>query len=76
VAHIFFLIGLIDNFLFSFLDLILACSEGNMLNHKSTKHKFEGTSCYLQYCVIVASDSLITLQLIEGNYQMDYLLLL
>jgi hypothetical protein len=71
---VFFLIGLIDNVLFSFLYLIPVCSEGNIVDHISAKHKL--TWCCLQCCMIIASNSMLTMQLIEGSNQMDYLLIL
>jgi hypothetical protein len=69
---VFFLIGLIDNVPFFYL--IIFFSGENIVNHIiSAKHKLAW--CYLQCCVIVASDSLIFMPLIEGSNQMDYLLL-
>jgi hypothetical protein len=44
------------------------------VNHFSAKHKL--TWCCLQCCVISASNSLVTMQLIEGSNQMDYLIIL
>jgi hypothetical protein len=35
----FLLIGIVDNALFSFLDLIPVCSKDNIVNHMSVKHK-------------------------------------
>jgi hypothetical protein len=71
---VFFLIGLIYNVLFSFLYSIPVCSEGNIVDHISAKHKL--TWCCLQCCMIGASNSLITMQLIGGINQMDYRLVL
>jgi hypothetical protein len=51
----FFLNGLIDNVMFSFLYSIPVCSEGNIMDHISAKHKF--TWCCLQCCMIGASNS-------------------
>jgi hypothetical protein len=69
----FLLIRMIDNALFSFLYSITVCSEGNIVNHISAKHKL--TWCCLQCCMIGALNSLVTMQLIEGSNQMDYLLI-
>jgi hypothetical protein len=44
------------------------------VDHISAKHKL--TWCCLQCCMIGASNSLVTMQLIEGSNQMDYLLAL
>jgi hypothetical protein len=44
------------------------------VNHISTKQKLAW--CCLQCCMIGASNSLVTMQLIEGSNQMDYLLVL
>jgi hypothetical protein len=74
VVLVFFLIGLIDNVMFSFLYSIPVCSEGNIVDHISAKHKL--TWCCLQCCMIGASHSLNTMQLIEGSNKMDYLLVL
>jgi hypothetical protein len=71
---VFFLIGLIDNVLSSLLYLIPVSSEGNIVDHISAKHKL--TWCCLQCCMIGASNSLVTMQLIEGSNQMDYLVVL
>jgi hypothetical protein len=71
---VFFLNGLIYDVLFSFLYLTPICSEGNIVDHISAKHKL--TQCCLQRCMIGASNSLITMQLIEGTNQMDYILVL
>jgi hypothetical protein len=71
---VFFLIGLIDNVLFSFLYSIPVCSQGNIVIHISAKHKL--TWYCLQCCMISASNSMVTIQLIEGSNQMDYLLVL
>jgi hypothetical protein len=68
------LIGVIDNILFSFLYLIMIGSEGNIVDHISSKHKL--TWCCLQCYMKGASNSIVTMQLIEGGYQMDYLLVL
>jgi hypothetical protein len=73
IVLVFFLIGLIDNVLFSFFYSIPVCSEGNIVDHISAKHKL--TWCCLQCCMIGSSNSLVTMQLIEGSDQMDYLLL-
>jgi hypothetical protein len=54
--------------------LIPLCSEGNIVDHISAKHKL--TWCCLQCCMIGASDSMVTMQLIEGNNQMDYFLVI
>jgi hypothetical protein len=70
----FFLIGLIANFLFSFLSLISLCSEGNIVDHISAKDKL--TWCCLHCCVIGASNSMVSIHLIGGSNQMDDLLLL
>jgi hypothetical protein len=56
------------------LYLIPVCSEGNIVDHIFSKHKF--TWCCLQYCMIGASNSIATMHLIEGSNQMDYLLIL
>jgi hypothetical protein len=50
-----FFIGLIYNVVFSFFYLIPICSEGNIVDHISAKH------------MIGASNSMVTMQLIEGN---------
>jgi hypothetical protein len=71
---VLFLIGLIDNVLFSFFYLIPDCSEGNIVDQISAKHKL--TRCCLQCCMIGAFNSLESMQLIEGSNQMDYLLVL
>jgi hypothetical protein len=63
-AVVFFLIGLIYDILFSFLYLIPVCSEGNIVDHISAKHKL--TWCCLQCCMVGASNSKVTMQLIEG----------
>jgi hypothetical protein len=70
----FLLIGLIDNVVFFVLYSIPVCSEGNIVDHISAKHKL--TWFCLQCCMIGASNSLVTMQLIEGSNQMDYLLVL
>jgi hypothetical protein len=49
------------------LYLIPVCSEGNIVDHISAKHKL--TWCCLPRCMIGASNSLITMQLIEGSNQ-------
>jgi hypothetical protein len=49
-------------------------SEGYIVDDISAKHKL--TWCCLQCCVISASISLTTMQLTEGNNQMDYFLIL
>jgi hypothetical protein len=54
--------------------LIVVFSEGNIVDHISAKHKLTW-SC-LQYCMDGASNSLVTMQLIEGSNQMDYLLVI
>jgi hypothetical protein len=56
------------------LYLIPVCSEGNIVDHISAKHKL--TWCCLQCCMIGASNSLVAMQLIEGSNQMDYILVL
>jgi hypothetical protein len=53
---------------------IPVCSEGNIVDHISAKHKL--TWCCLQCCMIGASNSLVTMNLIEGSNQMDYLVFL
>jgi hypothetical protein len=65
---VFFLIVIIDNVLSCFFYSILVCSEGNIVDHISSKHKL--TWCCLQSCMIGASNSLVTMQLIEGSNQM------
>jgi hypothetical protein len=65
VFLVLFLIGLIDNILFSFLYLIPVCSEGNIVDHNSAKHKL--TWCCLQCCMIGASKILVTIHLMEGK---------
>jgi hypothetical protein len=42
------------------------------VDHISAKHKL--TCCCLQCCMIGASNSLVSMQLIEGSNQMDNLL--
>jgi hypothetical protein len=74
IVLIFFLIGLISNVLFSFLYLIPIFSEGNTVDHISAKHKL--AYCCLQCCMIGASNSLVTMHLIEGSNQMNYIFLL
>jgi hypothetical protein len=54
--------------------LIPVCSEGNIVDHISAKHKL--TWCCLKCCVIGATNILVTMQLIEENNQMYYLFLL
>jgi hypothetical protein len=71
---VFFLIGLIYNVLFSFLYSIPVCSEVNIVDHISAKHKL--TWCCLQCSMIGASNSVVTMQWIEVINQMDYLLVL
>jgi hypothetical protein len=71
-----FLIGIIDNVLFYFLYSILVCSKGNIVDHISAKHKVAVIRCCLQCCMIGTSNSLVTMQLIEGTNQMDYLLII
>jgi hypothetical protein len=70
----FLLIEIVYNVLISFLNVIPVCSEGNIVDHISAKHKL--TWCCLQCCMIGASNSLVIMQLIEGSNQMDYLLVL
>jgi hypothetical protein len=70
---VLFLIGL-HTFLVSLLYLNSICSEGNIVDHISAKHKLAW--CCLKCCMIGASNSLVTMQLIEGSNQMDYLLIL
>jgi hypothetical protein len=67
----FFLVGLIYNVLFSFVYFIPIFSEGNIVDHISAKYKL--VWCCLQCCVIGASNSMVTIKLIEGSNQMDYL---
>jgi hypothetical protein len=74
IGIVFFLMGLVDRTLFSFFFLISILSEGNIVDHISFKHKL--TLCSLQCCVKDASNSMVTIQLIEGSNQMDYLLVL
>jgi hypothetical protein len=71
---VFFFIGLICNVLFHFLYMIPVFSEGNIVDHISAKQKLAW--CCLQCCVICASSSMVTMELIEGVNQMDYLLVL
>jgi ABC-type transport system involved in cytochrome c biogenesis permease subunit len=73
LVAVFFLVGLIDNALFSFLYSIPVCSEGNIVDHISAKYKLAW--CCLHCCMIGASNSLVTMQLIEGSNQMNYILL-
>jgi hypothetical protein len=56
--------------------LIMSCFSLNeiIVGHISAKHKLAW--CCLQCCVICASNSIVTMQLIEGSNQMDYLLVL
>jgi hypothetical protein len=61
----FFLIGFIYDVLFSILYLIPVCSEGNIVDHISAKHKL--IWCFLQCCMIGASTNLVSMQLIEGS---------
>jgi hypothetical protein len=42
------------------------------VDHISAKHKLE--CCCLQYCMIGASNCLVTMQFIEVSNQIDYLL--
>jgi hypothetical protein len=72
IVLVFFLIELIDNVLFSFLYSTSVCSEGNIVDHISAKQKLESTWFCLQCFMIGASNSLVTMQLIEGSNQMDY----
>jgi hypothetical protein len=44
------------------------------VDHISAKHKL--TWCCLQCCMIGSSNSLLSMKLIEGSNQMDYLLVL
>jgi hypothetical protein len=60
--------------MFSFLYLIPVCFEGNLVDHISGKYKL--TWCCLQCCMIGASNSLVTMHLIEGRNQVEYFLLL
>jgi hypothetical protein len=68
---VFFLIGLIDNVRFQLLYMNQLDSEGNIVDHISAKRK--SVCYYLQCCVIGTSNSLVTMQLIEGSNQTDYL---
>jgi hypothetical protein len=49
-------------------------SEGNIEDHIFAKHKL--TLCCLQCCMVGASNSLESMQYIEGSNQMSYLLVL
>jgi hypothetical protein len=69
-----FLIGLVDDIMFSFLDSFPVYSEHNIVDHISAKHIL--TRYCLQCFVIRASKFFVTMQLIEGSNQMDYLLIL
>jgi hypothetical protein len=51
---------------------VLFFSEWNIMDHISDKHKL--VWCCPQCCVIGVSNSLVTMQLIEGSIQMEYLL--
>jgi hypothetical protein len=64
----FFLIGIIDNVLVFYSILIFY--EGNILDHISAKNNF--TWCCLKVCLISASDSHLTIHVIEGSHQKDY----
>jgi hypothetical protein len=44
------------------------------VDHISAKHKLAW--CSLQCCMISASNRMVTMQLIEGSNQMDYILVL
>jgi hypothetical protein len=68
------MIGLIYDFMISFLNLIPIFSEVNIVNHISAKHKL--TWCFMQCCMMGASNALESMQLIEGSNQMDNLLVL
>jgi hypothetical protein len=68
---VFFLIIFINDFLILWLYLIPIWSLWNIVNHISAKYKL--VWCCLQYCVIGAHNSLVTIKLIEGSNQMDYL---
>jgi hypothetical protein len=68
---VFFLILFIDNVVFSCLDSISFCSEDKIVNHIFAQHKL--AKCCLQCCMIGASNILLTMWLVEGSYQMDYL---
>jgi hypothetical protein len=73
---VFFLIGLIDNLLslFLFLYLIPVCSEGNIVNHISAKHKL---AWFCQHCCVIGgSNNLLTIQFIKGINEMHYVLVL
>jgi hypothetical protein len=76
VDIVLFFNGLLDNVLFRrmFLYLIPIRSAGNILDHIPAKDKL--TWCCLQCCMNSASNSMVTMQLIEGNIQMDYLVVL
>jgi hypothetical protein len=70
----FLMIVVIHNVLLSCFHSIPVFSEGNIVDHISAKHKL--TWCFLQCCMISASNGLVTIQLIEEINQMDYLLVL
>jgi hypothetical protein len=57
---------------FFFFNPIPVCSEGNIVDHISAKHKF--VQCCLQCFMIGAFNSYVSMKLIEGSNQMDYLL--
>jgi hypothetical protein len=59
-------------FCFKCFLLIPLCSEDNIVDDISAKHKLAW--CCLQCCVISASDILVNTQLIGGSNQMDDLL--
>jgi hypothetical protein len=56
------------------MHLIPVCSEDNIVDHISAKQTLTW-SC-LQRCMIVASISMVAMQLMEGSNQMDYLLVI
>jgi hypothetical protein len=73
LVHILFMTRLIDNVLFYFwIQSRFALKELLWIVFLD-KHKLAW--CCLQCCVIGASNSLVTLQLIEGSNQMDHLFL-
>jgi hypothetical protein len=69
-----FLFDLLVISIFSFLYSILIRSEGNVVNYITAKHNLSGIWCYLHRCEIGASNNLLTMRLIEGSNQIDYLL--
>jgi hypothetical protein len=73
---VFFWVVLADNVMFSLLFSIPAFVEGNIVYHISVTHKFASNWCCQQWCVICASNSIITMKLIEVVNQMDHVLIL